>query len=413
MKSAKLDEKQQQNAIGRATAMLRSGIRWNGCAPPIPEWEGAIIRLHDGPHQHNDYDDVEDVDEIELVRLFRELHTHHSHQTPLKTPLQTPFAVRQLNALILDYLRPAGSFVTITLQRGVTLRWEEARAVSQRIPLLAATATADVTAHCGVRVGAFEELDGIVRATPLAALRRLMLFIGDHQREIRLPPISRDGGATQEIASLYDVRCFHLLTHICRLFPAALKPGTAPATFVAPLGPLLWLVRDRIRAMCRPQTALPQTPSTVSSSSSSSSSLSFSGASSRASRPQTSFAAAAAAATSVAWRPIGEVKGQERVDWEHQTEAVDEMQIEADEGRKGHFLWFPVGLGKSRMVIRYFQRRWAQPESQSCAAQARFVLYLLPASAIKAVADEFLSFGAPVTRLSLFFSVSLTMCLLT
>ena len=86
-----------------------------------------------------------------------------------------------------------------------------------------------------------------------------------------------------------------------------------------------------------------------------------------------------------AWGEPGVRQG--RTPWEHQTDTLQEMAAAHAAGRTGHFLWIPVGMGKTYIVLGYLchlLRAGRLPQ---------YVLYTLPSSAMASVLAEVQAFG--------------------
>ena len=73
--------------------------------------------------------------------------------------------------------------------------------------------------------------------------------------------------------------------------------------------------------------------------------------------------------------------------WEHQIEAIDELNSNLKQGKKGSFLWLPVGSGKTMIVLEHLKH---QIENKSIPP---YVVYTLPSSAIESIINEIKFYG--------------------
>ena len=195
----------------------------------------------------------------------------------------------------------------------------------------------------GVVENADEKLNNLLEDANIKDIRRALLFISDYSGSFEFNRIGRDGGGSQQAVSVEDVGAYQLVLKVSLLYPSAMKRvlGTA-LKFTVPVGPLLWHVKDIF----------------------------------------SQFVSQNVESSSERWGNIGEQRGREL--WPHQEDALNEM-IEAT-GR-GHFLYLPVGLGKTLLVLsylKYLQNKNLLP---------KYVIYTLPASALKSVINEITAFG--------------------
>ena len=91
---------------------------------------------------------------------------------------------------------------------------------------------------------------------------------------------------------------------------------------------------------------------------------------------------------SQAWGAVDDKWG--RVPWEHQTETVQDMVTASDNGQSGHFLWIPVGMGKTYIVLKYLRNLMDRSQLPP------YVVYTLPSSAMQSVLTEVEAFGFAV-----------------
>lgn len=173
-------------------------------------------------------------------------------------------------------------------------------------------------------------------------VRRALTYLTGFKPVIEMPKVSRDGGGTKGAVSVEDVAVYQFLLIIANLFPAALRRREGSIhIFDVVNGPILWSLVDWLRARVR---------------------VTFSSL----------------------WPVINK---PERKPWSHQKDSLREMVEVHKGGRKGHFLWIPVGLGKTFIVLSYVQylahKKTLPP----------YIIYTLPASAIASIINEIKLFG--------------------
>lgn len=137
-----------------------------------------------------------------------------------------------------------------------------------------------------------------------------------------------------------------------------------PTSFRVVFGPFLWTLSDDLRAVIMYRTT-------------------------EMSAKRKLKAAATASATTVCdWKPFTDSLNLS--DWAHQTSTIDDLMQRTYAGFKGHFVWIPVGLGKTRIVIKYMETLRSEGEL------SEYCIYLLPSESIRTIADEFAAFGHQV-----------------
>ena len=85
------------------------------------------------------------------------------------------------------------------------------------------------------------------------------------------------------------------------------------------------------------------------------------------------------------WGNTGERAGRKL--WDHQKSSIKEMIAAHRLGRKGHFIWIDVGLGKTLIVLSYL--KWLKEQSQL----PKYIIYTLPSSAITSIREEIKNYG--------------------
>lgn len=201
------------------------------------------------------------------------------------------------------------------------VRWEDVREDSVDVPYIepfnkkegmyktAITKFAD-----GIQENAWTVLKQELKKMSPTVIRRALMYISGFKQNFEMGRVSRDGGGTKQAVIAEDVGAFQLLTVICVLFPAALRRQKGTATvFEVPLAPLLWKVRETIALHLAEDVDY----------------------------------------DSKKWGGIDDKL--ERVPWQHQLDSLEEMKAAHNLGRKGHFIWIPVGMGKTWIVLSYLK----------------------------------------------------------
>src|SRR5690606_1279368 len=87
-------------------------------------------------------------------------------------------------------------------------------------------------------------------------------------------------------------------------------------------------------------------------------------------------------------KKYGNIKdSKNRVLWEHQIEAINELKTNNANGRKGSFLWLPVGSGKTMIVLEYLKSKIEN------GTLPKYIIYTLPSSAIESIINEIKFYG--------------------
>jgi len=165
----------------------------------------------------------------------------------------------------------------------------------------------------GIVKDADEKLRGLLEETDIGDVRRAMMYLAAYGSEFEFARLGREGGGTKQAVSIHDVGAWQLTLKVSLLYPSALQrvPGNA-LRFRVPLGPLLWHVRSILAEHLA------------------------AGASEGVDARSVDHA--------TRWGDTGDTLG--RKPWEHQTTSVEEMKVAHQLGRKGHFIWIDVGMGK-------------------------------------------------------------------
>lgn len=192
------------------------------------------------------------------------------------------------------------------------------------------------------------------RSDPME-VRRMATYLSS--KEIRVNPLSRDGGGSKNAVLIEDAGCFQLLLKLSSLCPHVLHREPHTLFFVAPLQPLLVMLKEWVMDYINkiPLEGLIDAPD------------------------------------------IGEwpklIDEDARELWEHQIHAVDEMLEAHDAGRNGHFLWANTGLGKTLIVLTYLSKL------QERGKLPPYIIYTLPPEALTSIKRELELFGLTVELL--------------
>ena len=269
---------------------------------------------------------------------------------------QTTAPIPKLKGARLTYLHPKGAseteFYILTKSRDLK-RWEDFRKGSidipylQDIPLTLTNAISYVTTGGGIVHNADLKLKKLLTQYTRKEIQRAMMYISSYSGDFEFARISRDGGGTKQAVSIEDVAAYQLVLLTSILYPSALtrKPKTT-LKYLISVGPLLWHIKDIYKDYISGNVE------TISAKE---------------------------------WGDIGEKQG--RVMWEHQVSSVKEMKAAHRQGRKGHFIWVPVGLGKSKQTFAYLE--WLLKSGQL----PKYIIYTLPSSAINSVMNEIRAYG--------------------
>lgn len=201
----------------------------------------------------------------------------------------------------------------------------------------------------GIESKSDESLNKILEETEVRDIRRALTYISNFNPRFEMNRISRDGGGTKQSVLIEDVGAFHFLYKLSIIYPSALsREKSKTITFVVKTAPLLWEVRSKILNYL-------------------SSNKKF---------------------NSEEWGDIRDSTSRKM--WKHQESSVKDLIKQKRLGRKGHFLYLNVGLGKTLVIMKYLQ-------FLNCMKMLPpYVVYSLPSSALESVKKEIEFFGFEV-----------------
>ncbi|KNC99443.1 uncharacterized protein SPPG_05683 [Spizellomyces punctatus DAOM BR117] len=217
----------------------------------------------------------------------------------------------------------------------------------------------------GIQERAIQGLEELIAAPPEPVLNRVLYYLDTFNRDVALNDIARDGAGMEYQVNLWDAFTYRWLLRFSTLFPGALRPIPHRLNcFIVPNGPLLWFLFGRIQTLVKNRR--------------------------NEQRTNAAFGHAAAAANGdggqwnyTAWRsPFAP--------WLHQQEAVRDMEVRREKGRRNHYLHAPMGAGKTLIVslyILHLAQRGLLP---------RHIVWTLPGEAIESVSGELNAFGFQV-----------------
>lgn len=204
----------------------------------------------------------------------------------------------------------------------------------------------------GIVENASGELELLVKNTSLSTLQRVLTYLSGFKSNVKMNKISRDGSGSELTITKDDTAAFHFLLKLSLIYPLALRKKLYRSIeFEVIFGPLLWSITNYIKIVVAGN-------------------INYNG---------------------LQWGLIEDET--RRSPWVHQTDSLLEMENRNQMGERGHFLWIPVGLGKTWIVLSYLKYL------QSINKLPDHVIYTLPDSAIKSIIQEIRYFGFKVELL--------------
>lgn len=193
----------------------------------------------------------------------------------------------------------------------------------------------------GIYNKAYEILDNLLVNEDELIIKRLSMYLNTRKEFIEMNKISRDGAGIKHAISILDIEVYQLLLKISLLFGYALET-TIPCEFKIKNLFLLWEIKDYINKKYIQQNK---------------------------------------------YIKYEINKKISRKHWEHQTISINQLKEEYHLGKKGHFIWIPVGMGKTDIVLSYLLYL------NSIEKLPLYVIYTLPESAMKSIIHEITKFG--------------------
>lgn len=200
-----------------------------------------------------------------------------------------------------------------------------------------------------VRQGGPEAIMAHFKQASRDVQQRLVFFLSGYHTQVRLQSIGREGDGQNVTA--YDALVHDQLLFICHHAPAALQINQ-PGRFHSPLPPLLWGLRDQMARHVATETVEQKGQ----------------------------------------WVEMHTPAGRQA--WNHQTQALSEMQENYTRGFQGSFMHLEVGSGKTSVLLWFLM--WLQQGKKL----PEYIVYSAPYSALISVAEEMDRFGLPIDYIS-------------
>ncbi len=226
---------------------------------------------------------------------------------------------------------------------GQWVSWDQARVLQYSLlyhPSLGEYQIMQSLTYTGDGIDERLNIHDIFTTYNLNVLKRLSTYLTGHRSKIELHRVSRDGTGTYYQVKPEDTGVNQVLSFICVVYPAALVKRKN--VFIVKNGPLLWMLTDVINAKISELTV---------------------------SDPHDQ-----------GWLIPAE---ETRIRWNHQQTALDQMITRHEQGKKGHLIWIPVGMGKTLIVIDYIDYLIKNRQMPD------YCVYSLPSSAIDNIIKEF------------------------
>lgn len=270
---------------------------------------------------------------------------NNNTSTTVITAGPTPF-IRQL-----QFFQDKSVSKTVVARRS----WEQVRRHIYSFPLFSGLGSEVQPPNLGINREADSLLVEGLSHFSQAETRRALSHVCNRKR-VEVPRVSRDGGGTRDVVRPEDVGAWQILRLVSQLYPSAITPD-GPTSFQVHNLALLKCVADILRDRV--------------------------------------------SAERVDHGPIWQVPGDQttRVPRDYQYDSVEEM-IESMPHKRGHFIWIPVGMGKTWILLEFFRRvlNPADGVAHGC-PQPLYIIYTLPRSAAASVIQEIEYFGMPVNMM--------------
>lgn len=246
------------------------------------------------------------------------------------------------DTIILKELDIENTFIE---RNGIIMKWNEIKNLHYNIPYvedikLSLDNCIDYKSD-GISHNGYKILDNLLINEDPLIIKRLLMYLNTRQEFIEMNKISRDGAGLKHGISILDIEVYQLLLKISLLFGYAIE-ATIPCEFKVKNSFLLWEIKDYVNNKYIQQ---------------------------------------------IKYIEYKIDKQIERKHWEHQTISINQLKEEYKLGRKGHFIWIPVGMGKTDIVLSYLLYL------NSIKQLPLYVIYTLPQSAMESIINEISKFG--------------------
>jgi len=266
---------------------------------------------------------------------------------------QTPPPIPALKGCNLVRDKKSGEYFIYSKKSKDLVSWEQFRSSSVDIPYIKykSLSLENALNFAGEGVVRYmkQRLDCLLPKTKVTDLRRALMYLSGFCSTVEFNRVGREGGGTQQVVTVDDVGAYQFVLRLSLLCPSAIqKVQGVTLRFKILIGPLLWRIREYI----------------------------------------SKFVSKKCGSCKKGSKRWGEVGDQlERTPWEHQLSALQEMKHSHSLARNGHFIWIPVGMGKTWIVLSYLKFLLKKGQLP------KYVFYTLPSSAIQSIIHEVKSFG--------------------
>ena len=337
MKDGNLDDEREAFSIKAAKTILTKGFALKACPPPVYTLKDVKLFLNTRGESAGEGDDV--IEEFIFVgkdkkhRRWEELASHKEKVKVITSPGE-----KEEGASPGEKEEGASPGEK---EEGVVFDASYLGSMYIEEPRNFLMAMLSYPSQLGMRLNSFKSLGYIAENTDERVLRRLKTYLTINKNTIEVARLSKDGGGVQQIAVMEDAGVLQFLLIISYLFPIALKRSRGNATkFEVTNFPVLWKVRDFIF----------------------------------------STEGARAKSTYKKWKSIKDVSG--RNPKSYQTSVIEEMLVKQNIGKKGHFIYLGVGLGKTKIVLSFLQHLIKDNKVP------KYIVYTTPKSALDSLFKE-------------------------
>lgn len=201
----------------------------------------------------------------------------------------------------------------------------------------------------GIEMKHEDRFNEILTNTPLRVIKRSLIYFDGYKSNIDLYDMDRHGNSREYTVSVDDTAVNILLASICCIYPAALVKSKTG--YDVKHGRLMWYVISKIKSYYLNMQSF----------------------------------------TESKWQ---EPAPEPRSLWEHQKEAVSQLDDSVNSGRHGDILWFQAGTGKTLIIIGTIANRIKSGK------MPKYCVYTLPDSAFDTVKMQFAMRNIPYNFIS-------------
>ena len=251
-----------------------------------------------------------------------------------------PNSLPSLKGLRVYYSTASGQADYYTVDKSGTIkRWIDCLNITDIVPVHPMTFVNDETGILTTGNGITENADdiwgSILTKIDTKVICRLLIYLNGVHSKIMLNKVGRDGTGVEHVVTPEDTAVHHLLLMVCCLYPGALE--ITPNGFVVKSMLMFWKMRNIA--------------------------LDFQGSIS----------------DDFKWDLVTPGKHEP---YSYQKEAIEQMLIREQNGKRGHGIWMRTGAGKTLIVIRYLT------ELIKNGRMPKYCVYTLPPSAVTGIIHE-------------------------